>query len=123
ELLAVDGAVERGPGKRRFDKADRGPAMIHQVMDAGIGVVHRDAHLPQGRCGGGLPHADRAGQAEDDHGMSFSTKSLRAGVTWGSTPNQAAKPGRAWCSSMPSPSTTAFPRALAVASKGVSSGT
>ena len=40
-------------------------------------------------------------------GMSPPTKSRSSASTSGATPNQASKPGRAWCSSIPSPSTAA----------------
>ncbi len=52
-----------------------------------------------------------------------STKARNAGVTVGSTPNQAANAGRPWCNSMPRPSTATSPRARAALSSGVSSGT
>ena len=56
-------------------------------------------------------------------GRSSPTKRRSASSTSGSTPNQAAKPGRAWCRSMPSPPTAMRPRARAAARSGVSRGT
>ena len=41
--------------------------------------------------------------------MSATIRARSAGVTAGVTPNQRSKPGTAWCSSMPSPSTVAMP--------------
>jgi len=41
----------------------------------------------------------------------------------GVAPNQRAKPGTAWCSSIPRPSTARKPRPRAAARSGVSSGT
>ena len=56
-------------------------------------------------------------------GRSSPTKRRSASSTSGSTPNQAAKPGRAWCRSMPSPPTATSPRVRAAASRLVSRGT
>ncbi len=50
------------------------------------------------------------------------TACLSAMSTTGSTPNHAAKPGRAWCNNMPSPSTTGLPRAAASDNRSVISG-
>src|SRR3546814_3270183 len=72
-----------------------------------------------------LAHPDGAGEADDDHARpqpAASTKARRSSVTCGSGPNQAAKQGRAWCSSMPRPSMTTQPRARACDSRSVCSG-
>ena len=75
---------------------------------------------------GRLAHRDRAGEAEHDHRdqppVAARTTARSSSSTAGSIPNQARKPGRAWCSSMPRPSTTGLPCARATASSGVISG-
>ena len=62
-----------------------------------------------------LPHADRPGEADDQHHGPLKLAAISArssGVTAGRTPNQRSNPGTAWCSSMPSPSTVRLPRAM-----------
>ena len=53
--------------------------------------------------------------AQDDS-RSAATACRCSSVTWTSWPNQASKPMRPWCSSMPSPSMQVLPRARADAS-------
>ena len=56
--------------------------------------------------------------------LSVASRAARnAGVTSGSTPNQASNAGLAWFSSMPRPLTVGLPRSRAAAKSGVSSGT
>src|SRR6185369_14357359 len=85
-----------------------------QRVDRGVGVVHWNAHAPQHGGGGRFAHADRARQTDDAHYLlpirSPATWRRNAASTCGSTPNQAAKPWRAWCNSMPNPSTVGLPR-------------
>ena len=50
---------------------------------------------------------------------SASTSARSSAVTSGVLPNQRAKPGAAWCSSMPSPSTATQPRRRAASTSGV----
>ena len=87
-----------------------------------VGVPDRDAGLGEEPGGGGLAHADGAGQAEavgPAHGASTAARS--ASSTSGRTPNQRSKPGAPWWSSIPSPSTATRPSRRASATKGVGS--
>ncbi len=127
---AIDRAVgaER-PGKGLADGGGRSAARAVERMHAGIGVVDRHAARPEHRRGGALAHADRAGEAEDERPAhrwlprSATMRARKSGVTAGMRPNHREKPGTAWCSSMPSPSTAGRSRARAAARSGVSSGT
>ena len=89
----------RTPGKRRLDGRDRGAARRQQPMHRGVGVVQRHAEPPQHRRGGALAHADRAGQAEDDHRPDpsevVSTAARSAGVTCDRGAEPGLEPGRA----------------------------
>ena len=136
---AIDDSVRDGAGKRNLDRS-RGGAGIEPVHDR-IGIEDRDAAFGKQRRGRALAHADRTGEAENEgcpgrrpgrrsrrrHGrgaaMSASTTSRRAAVTVGIVPNQRAKPGRAWCRSMPRPPTVRRPCAAARRRSAVSRGT
>ena len=72
ELSAVDPAVGRHAGKRRLDRPDR-LALIEPVHHR-VGIVHRHAGLAKEVRGGRLAHADRAGEAEDEHFMCRSSR-------------------------------------------------
>ena len=61
-------ALDDAAGKRRLDRGDGGAAGADQPVDFGVGVEHRGAATPQRPRGGGLAHADRAGEPEDNHG-------------------------------------------------------
>ncbi len=93
----VDRAVAHRAGKRRRDRAHRPAATRLQSVHRGVRVEHRDACPAERRGGRRLPHADAAGQAEDDHRVSRSatTNWRSSSSTRGSTPNQAWKPGTA----------------------------
>ena len=123
EQRPVDLALAHGRWKRGFDRRHR-LALIEPVH-LGVGVAHRHAALAEVLGRGGLAHADRAGETDDQHhdaSRCATTWARSSGVTSGLTPNQRSKPGTAWCSSMPRPSTMRLPRALAAASSVVSSG-
>ena len=95
---AVDAAgLVAHPGKCRLDRADRGAARAEQPMHRGIGIEQRHAEPPQHRRGGALAHADRAGEAEDDHrgaASVVSTAARNSRVTRTGAPNHASNPGR-----------------------------
>ena len=96
EQLAVDLAATRDAGKGRFDRPD-GLAFI-EAMHAGIGVEHRHAAAREMLGRRRLPHADAAGEADDEHHAAPSeaaTWALSAAVTSGRTPNQCSNPGTA----------------------------
>ena len=104
EFGAVDRAIADDAGKHRANGPDRRAVVAQQTMYLGIGIVNGNAEPAQPLGGHGLAHADRSGEPEYDHpspGHQFvqpgasSTKRRSSGVTAGSTPNQAAKPGRA----------------------------
>ena len=120
----VDHAIDDRAGKRLLDER-RGGAGI-EPMHRLIGIVHRHAGLGKQPRGRRLAHADRTGEAENDHvlaRMSATTRSRNSADTSGSTPNHLANAGAAWCSSMPSPSTVFSPHCSAASSSGVRSGT
>ena len=125
ERRTIDDPVRDGAGKCFRDERGGGAA-IERVHDR-IGVVDGNAERPEHRRGRRLAHADRAGEAEHEGhrlpSISAAIRARSAGVTVGVTPNQRAKPGTAWCSSMPRPSTARCPCARACLRSGVSSGT
>jgi len=63
--LAVYPAVDGGARKRRFDSR-RCIAFVER-MNAGIGVVNRDAGFREQFRGGRFAHSDRAGQPKYYH--------------------------------------------------------
>src|SRR5690606_18929816 len=121
EFGAVDGAADADARKQRIDRH-------HGV--AGIKLVHRlvrregrNAVLCEHVEHGGLAGGDRSGEPEFEHQSVASILARRSAVTSGRTPNQASKPGTAWCSNMPRPSTVLSPMACASSKSGVSKGT
>ena len=113
-------------GMRRRSARTARPPLRLQPVDRGVGVEHRDACAAEGRGRGGLAHADAAGQADDlhrrqqvrgDEAAQLFIHHRRRRRT------RRAKPGTAWCSSMPRPSTARRPARAGAASSGVSSGT
>ena len=127
ERRAIDPARPGCRTERLCHLIDRRATRSEQRMNRGIGIEDRNAKPPERPGRLGLAHADGTGQAEDDHDaalwcQSASTNALSSGVTSGAIPNHASNPGRAWWSNMPSPSTEVRSRALAAASRGVSTG-
>src|SRR5262249_44821681 len=100
ETLAVDRTVLAAyPRKCLFDPAHRGAARTQQTVHDSIRVKQRDTETPQHRGGGAFAHADRAGEAEDDHRVPMTprvviTAARNSRVTWTGLPNHASKPGR-----------------------------
>jgi hypothetical protein len=91
------------PGNACLDRRDR-LARIKPVHHR-VGIVQRHAGLAKEFRRGRLAHADRAGEAEDEHQVfakiSASIIARCSGITFGATPNQWVKPappGRAACS-------------------------
>ena len=96
---AVDGAVLTGPRETRLDRATArrtGIEPVHGRVGVEAPARRRSANI-RGR--GRLAHADRAGEAEDEHHarstMSATIDGAQLGVTAGRTPNQRSKPGTA----------------------------
>lgn len=127
----VDAAPHERAGNERRDRRDGIAARSLEPVDRGVGVEDRDLGAAEQSRDRGFTHGDAAG--EPDHaqgarvgqvaGMSIAIRALTSASMSGSTPNQAVKPGLAWWSSMPSPSTVRSPRAAASASRRVCSGT
>ena len=117
--LAVDAA---GRHRRRHQIGERlGAAAARSVepMHGGVGVPDRHAGRGEEAGGGGLAHADRAGEAEPIGPRGHASTAARsAASTSGRRPNQRSKPGTAWCSSMPRPSTATRPRRRASSDEG-----
>ena len=87
----VHRAVAHRAGKRRRDRVHRPAATRLQSVHRCIRVEYRDARPAERRGGRRLPHADAAGQAEDDHRVSRS-----ATTNWRSSSSTArfdAEPG------------------------------
>ena len=105
----------RAPSRREKRPRSPAPPRPHRA-----GALPRRRRTPARRAlakcrRGRLAHADRAGETDDEHHEAprcAATWARSSGVTSGRTPNQRSKPGTAWCSSMPSPSTVRFPACL-----------
>ena len=124
ERRPIHRATPDNPGKRLTHRRHRRAPRAQQFVDHRVGLEHRHPEAREAARRRGLSHADGAGEPEDDHRpVSPATTARNRSVTAGVTPNQAAKPGRAWCSSIPRPSAVRWPRARAAARSGVSSGT
>ena len=122
QAVAVDGTADDRLRGEVGDGGGTGAALGVEPVHRGVGVPDRHAGLGEEPGGGGLAHADRAGQAETvgpAHGASTAARS--ASSTSGRTPNQRSKPGAAWCRSIPRPSTATRPSRRASATKGVGS--
>lgn len=65
--LAVDGTVPHHAGKGGRYGRHRGPPRQHQAVDGGVGVVHRQSQAAQHGGRRRLAHADRPGEAQDEH--------------------------------------------------------
>ena len=64
----VDAPTARHARKGGFDGGDGGLVSFHQRVDRVVGVVNRSAQTSERTRRGAFSHADRASQAEDDHG-------------------------------------------------------
>ena len=93
--VPVDSAALDDAGKSCPHGFHRLTLVPQHAVDGGIGVVDRHAEAAEDPGGGRLAHADGTRQAQDNHYSPSRTWALSASVTRGSTPNQAAKPGRA----------------------------
>src|SRR5262249_34260625 len=93
---------------------------VHGVVRAKGRRALLRKHLRDGR----FAHADRAGEADDDHGVSPSAarRRTRAFAASGLIPNQSSKERTPWWINMPRPSTVDTPRSRAARSKPVSRG-
>ena len=123
---AVDDPVRDGAGKRRLDqrgrrRRDRGdaPPRRHRAPERrarrNIAAV---ADLPMP-----IEPVRPRTKVIAVPSISATISGAQRGVTSGVTPNQRSKPGTAWCSSMPRPSTVAMPAGARRPRSGVSSGT
>ena len=121
----IDGAVAHRAWERCLDSPHGTTTARLHPMNSSVRVEHRNVGATEGCSSRGFPHAYAAGQAKDLHrdGRSAIMNWRSSSSTCGSIPNQARKPGTAWCSNMPMPSTVRSPRARAEDSNGVSNGT
>ncbi len=99
ESFAVNAVLRvAAVGKGRQNRGDRSAPLGEQFVDGGISIKHRNAERMEGAACRGFAHGDRAGEAEDEGHVGPpqppSTEARSSAVTSGSTPNQAAKPGR-----------------------------
>ncbi len=97
QSVARDRAAPDHAGEGRLDRRNGLAAGAEQAVDDGVGIPDPHPQPAEQFGGNGFSHGDRSGQAEDDHraASACSRCARRAGVTSGSTPNQARKPGRA----------------------------
>ena len=86
-------------GKGHFDRAHRAAARRQQPMHLGVGIVQRHTAAAAASGQRWASHADRAGQAEDDHRMPVNvvgrpSRGCATPVAPGTgVPNQASNPG------------------------------
>ena len=83
----------RTPGNAASTAAHRAAARRQQPMDRGVGIEQRHAEPPQHRRGGALAHADRAGQAENDHAPVPRQGRQHRGAQLAGHPHRGAEPG------------------------------
>lgn len=99
ELTPINTASMLDARKHSGDGGDGSAARTHQGVHCGVGIVDRHALAFEHARRRRLAHANRPGQAKDDHPppprKAARTWSRRAAVTSGSCPNHAVKPGRA----------------------------
>ena len=97
EQAAIDNALAHGAGKRGLDQGCR--RAVVKSMDGRIRVVNRNSLLTEHRGGRRFAHANRAGEAKNEHQaaarISASAKARSSPVTLGVAPNQRANPGTA----------------------------
>ena len=75
----------------------RGATWLQQPVNYAVSIEERYSKPLQRHCCCALAHADRAGEAENDHwgGANVTSIALRSSwVTCTGTPNQASNPGR-----------------------------
>ena len=99
ERPAVDGAAPHRVRERFGDRREAGAAGGERLVDLGVGVEYRRAEAREHARRFALAHGDRAGEADPQraslHSRAARTNRRRLSSTRGSTPNHAAKPGRA----------------------------
>jgi hypothetical protein len=93
EETPIDGTGDDGAGKGRVHGTHRAAAASEETVHRGVGIVHGHAEPTKRFCGRAFPHADRASEAEDLQSVA-SIACRNSAVTFGSTPNQTANPGR-----------------------------
>ena len=71
ERRAVDAGRTGAAREGGLDFRNETAARALQEVDGGVGIEHGDALGREHRGNGGLAHADRAGEAERQHGMFF----------------------------------------------------
>ena len=76
QFVAINLAGGSGPRKRRLDRRHR--LALVKPMHHGIGIMHGHAFLDEEARRGRFSHAERAGQAKDEHAAS--TNEFSAGV-------------------------------------------
>ena len=119
---AIDRAVLDGVRTELCDERDSLAAFGIEFMNNGVGVPNGDACIAEHLAGRCFAHADGASQADHEGSVHRSTACLSCSSTSGCKPNQRSKPGAAWKSSMPRPSTVRQPMERACFRRGVSSG-
>src|SRR5690606_7246101 len=107
-------------GKFRLDRRDQRAARPLELAHLLVGVEHGHALVGEHARDGRLAHADRAGEAEHDHGASRAISAASSGGA--SAPKRSRKAARACPTSITSPFTLRSDKAPALLSSSVSSG-
>ncbi len=118
---AIDTRRARGPRKGGLDRGEQRAAGALETVNLGIGIEDRHAQCLEHRRHRRLAHADRAGEADDDHATSRARNSSSC-ARGAATPKKSSKATAACPTSISSPSIVSRPRASAAASSTVSSG-
>ena len=120
----IQHTVRHNAGKFPRNRRQRRAATRLHPVHRRIRIEHRHTRPPEDPGNKRLAHANPAGQPYKFHvrAISAATSDTISSSTTGVTPNHAAKPGTAWCSSMPSPATQRSPRASAASSNAVRAG-
>ena len=79
KTLAADRAIDNHARKTLTKRFYGEPALCIDRMDRRIGIVNWDAAIREHGRGGAFSHADRAGEAEDDH--AFCSSDVRQAVS------------------------------------------
>ena len=94
EGFSAYGAVFEGGGEGLGEGGYGATAFLLEAVDLGVGVEDGEAGAAEGVGGGGLAHADAAGEADYFHDERTASSSCWS--TCGVIPNHFAKPGTAW---------------------------
>src|SRR6056297_54962 len=93
--------------KRVVHHLNRSTTACIQPMHSGIGIPYSASFIGKHPGGGGFAHPDRSRETQTKCHRNAAARVALS--TTGRTPNQRSKPGMAWYSNIPKPSTVAQP--------------